>query len=94
MPRRIQLSIVAAGIAALALSACATARLHSQGELNSVAASCGLAVGELVQEADAKKLLFVFRIAPTPRERACVERWAMDNHMRAVIIEVLSEPEA
>jgi hypothetical protein len=82
----------------LVLAACATvqpqARLHSQQELNVVARSCGLALGELVQEVDAKQLLFVFRIAPTLQERACVARWARQNWMRTVIIEALNDPEA
>jgi hypothetical protein len=84
----------------LVLSACATtqprpqARLHSQQELNLVAQSCGLALGELVQEADATQLLFVFRVAPTAEERACVARWARQNMMRTVIIEAVNDPEA
>ena len=79
-------------LATLALSGCATARLHSEEELNRVAMRCGMALGELVQEEDVKKLLFVFRIAPTKEERACVSEWAKRNRMKAVIIEAVSEP--
>ena len=80
--------------AALALSGCVTARLHSEAELNVAARGCGLALGELVQEEDAKRLLFVFRIAPTVQQRICVARWARKRHMRTVIIEAITEPQA
>ena len=33
----------------LALSACATPRMHTQAELNDVTEQCGLALGELIQ---------------------------------------------
>ena len=75
------------------LSACATARLHSEEELNRVAVGCGMALGELVQEEEEKRLLFIFRVAPSAEERACVIRWAKQNHITPVIIESLNDPE-
>ncbi len=81
-------------LAALSLSGCVTARLHSEAELNVAARECGLALGELVQEHDAKKLLFLFRIAPSLEQRRCVQRWARANHLRPVIIEAINEPQA
>lgn len=77
---------------ALALSACATARMHSQAELNSVTERCGLAAGELFQDEEEKRLLFLFRVQPTVEERACVARWARKNHLRAVFINAIDEP--
>ena len=93
MSRRMSLVLV---VTELALSGCATARMHSAAELNVAARDCGLAVGELVQEEDkdARKLLFVFRIAPTAEQRICVARWARREHMRTVIIEAINEPQA
>ena len=80
---------------ALALSACATApQLHTEAQLNDVARSCGLALGELVQEEDAQKLLFVFRIAPSREQRHCVYQWARKRNLRPVIIEAVTEPAA
>jgi len=76
----------------LALSACATARMHSQAEINSVTEQCGLAAGELFQDESEKRLLFLFRVAPTAEERACVIRWARKNHLRAVFINAVNEP--
>jgi hypothetical protein len=81
-------------LACAALSGCVTARLHSEAELNVAAQACGLALGELVQEEDARRLLFVFRIAPTVAQRICVARWARKQHMRTVIIEAVNEPQA
>lgn len=76
----------------LALSACATARMHSVAELNSVGQSCGLALGELIQDEEEKRLLFLFRTAPTLEERACVQRWARKNKLRPVFIEAADGP--
>lgn len=78
--------------ATLALSACATARMHSEAELNSAGQRCGLALGELIQDEEEKRLLFLFRTAPTAAERACVHRWARKNHLRAVFIEAADGP--
>ena len=78
--------------AALALAACATARMHSEAELNTVGEQCGLAAGELFQDEEEKRLLFLFRIQPTREERACVTRWAKQNRLRPVFIEAANEP--
>jgi len=79
-------------VTALFLSACATARMHSQAELNSVTERCGLAAGELFQDEEEKRLLFLFRVQPTAEERACVARWARKDHLRAVFINAVNEP--
>ena len=76
----------------MTLSACATARMHSVAELNSVGRECGLALGELIQDEEEKRLLFLFRTAPTLEERVCVQRWARKNHLRAVFIEAVDGP--
>ncbi|HXH52628.1 MAG TPA: hypothetical protein VNH53_04250 [Sphingomicrobium sp.] len=80
-------------ISALALSACATARLHSVDELNAVGRQCGLALGELFQDESEKRLVFLFRVEPTPAERACVARWAKKNRLKPVFVEAMLEPE-
>ena len=83
---------VVAALALLALSGCATARMHSQAEINSVTEQCGLAVGELFQDESEKRLLFLFRVKPTVEERACVTRWARRNHLRPVFIHAMNDP--
>jgi hypothetical protein len=78
---------VLAGLAA-ALSACATpARMHSEAELNSVGQSCGLALGEVAQDEEEKRLLFVMEAKPSAAKRLCVIRWARRNGLRAVFID-------
>jgi hypothetical protein len=78
---------------ALTLAACATtARLHTQAELNDVGARCGLALGELFQDESEKRLLFLFKVQPTPAERSCVHQFARHNHLRVVFIDAINEP--
>ena len=79
--------VVAALAVTLTLSACVTpARVHDEFELNRVAKSCGLALGELFQDESEKRLLFAVRFAPTIEQRACVGRWARKNGMKAVFV--------
>lgn len=92
MPQQTNISAILMIVTALFLSACATARMHSQAELNSVTERCGLAAGELFQDEEEKRLLFLFRVQPTAEERACVARWARKNHLRAVFINAINEP--
>jgi hypothetical protein len=84
----------AAGIGAfLLLSACATARMHSQEELNSASLACGLTYGELIQDDEEKKLLIMFRATPSPAHRDCVYKWARKNHLKLVVIDAIKFPE-
>ena len=79
--------------AALALSGCVTARLHSEEELATVGRDCGLALGELFQDQSEKRLLFLFRVEPTAAQRSCVVRWARRNRLKTVIVEAANFPE-
>jgi hypothetical protein len=74
-------------IISLLLCACATARMHSETELNSVATTCGLALGQLAQDEEEKRLLFIMQDAPTGPQRTCITQWARRNHLKTVIIE-------
>jgi len=78
--------------AALSLSACATARLHSVEEINTVGRGCGVALGELFQDESEKRLLFLMRPGATAEQRACVTRWARKNRMTTVIVEAINFP--
>ena len=80
-------------VLALTLSGCVTARLHSEAELSAAGRECGLAEGELVQEVELKKVLFLYRVAPSREMRSCVFRWADKNHMRLAVIEAVNFPE-
>ena len=80
-------------ITVLALTACATARMHSEAQLNEIAMSCGLSYGEVVQEAEEKRLLFLYKVAPKPQQRHCVYQWAHKNHLTLVIINAINDPQ-
>ena len=75
------------------LSACATTRMHSQDELNSAGLACGLSYGELIQDEEEKKLLIMFRAAPTAEHRDCVYKWARKNSLKLVVIDAINFPE-
>ena len=76
-----------AALMTLLLSACATPRMHSQDELNNASLACGLAYGELIQDEEAKKLLILFRVQPSPEQRHCVYKWARKNSLKLVVID-------
>jgi hypothetical protein len=71
----------------LVLSACATpARMHTEEQLNAIATGCGLALGELIQDDEQKKLLLLIHQDPTAEQRACVVRWARRNGLKTVFV--------
>jgi len=67
--------------------------MHSQAELNSAGQACGLTFGELIQDEEAKKLLILFRQAPSADQRSCVYRWARQRHLKLVVIDSIKFPE-
>ena len=89
MPSRTTFPVLAA---ALALSGCVTARMHSAAELSAAGRECGLAEGELVQEIERKKVLFLYRVAPSRTQRRCVHQWARKNHLHLAVIEAVNYP--
>jgi hypothetical protein len=85
-------TVVAASLTLL-LAGCVTARLHSEEELATVGRECGLALGELFQDESEKRLLFLFRVQPSPEQRLCVVRWARKNKLRTVFVDAINFPE-
>jgi hypothetical protein len=85
--------VAAPAIAILGLSACATAQMHTEAQLNEIAVACGLSYGEVVQEQEEKRLLFLYKVAPEPRQRHCVYQWAHRNHLTLVIINAVNDPQ-
>ena len=83
--------VIAAGT--VALSACATPRMHSVEELNRASLACGLTYGELIQDEEAKKLLILFRQAPSASQRRCVYQFARRNNLKLVVIDGIQFPE-
>jgi hypothetical protein len=71
------------------LSACATVRMHSLDELSSIGRACGLAQGELIQEAEEPKVLILYSVSPPRSQIACVARWARKNHLHLAYIKAV-----
>jgi hypothetical protein len=86
-------SILISG-ATLALTSCATARLHSVEEINSLGQRCGVAVGEVFQDESEKRLLFLMKPDATQEQRVCLARWARKNHMKFVFVNAINFPES
>ena len=72
----------------LALSACVTPQMHTEAQLNEVATGCGLALGELIQDEEQKRLLLMIRQEATPEQRTCVVKWARRNGLKTVFIQM------
>ena len=90
MPRRTAIPSIPITAAALALSGCVTAQLHSEAEIRAVGRTCGLELGELFQDKSEKRLLFLFRIEPSAEQRACVTRWARKHRLKTVFIDAIA----
>ncbi len=61
--------------------------MHSEAELNGVASECGLALGQVAQDEEEKRLLFVMQHAPSAPQQLCVRKWARRNGLKPVFIE-------
>jgi hypothetical protein len=71
----------------MTLTACATpAQMHTEAQLNDIALGCGLALGELIQDDEQKKLLLTVHQGTTQQQRACVASWARRNGLKAVFV--------
>lgn len=70
----------------LSLSACVTAKMHTESQLNEIATGCGLALGELIQDESEKKLLLMIHQDPSVEQRVCVAKWARRNGLKAVFV--------
>ncbi len=71
----------------LTLAGCVTpARMHTEAQLNEVATGCGLALGELMQDEEQKKLLLMIRQQATDEQRSCVVKWARRNGLKTVFV--------
>ena len=76
-------------LAALTLSACVNTRVFTETELGEVGRRCGLAAGEVIQEADHPRFLFLYAVGPTRGELRCVQHWARRHNMNLVYIEAV-----
>ena len=79
---------------AAALSACAATqpvRMYSAQELGVVAQRCGLALGEVIQEEEEPRILFLFAAGAPAGEVRCVRRWSHRRSLHFVHIEAVVE---
>jgi hypothetical protein len=81
---------VALALAAL-LSACATARLHTNEELSAVGRACGAAEGEVIQDAEEPRILFLYAVAPPRAEIHCLALWARHHHLHLAYIAAVNQ---
>ena len=79
------------GAVCLALSACATARLHTDAELSTIGSACGAAEGEVVQDAEEKRILFLYAVAPPRAEIHCLAVWARRHHLHLAYVEAVNQ---
>ena len=67
--------------------------MYSQEELGVVAHGCGLALGEVSQEEEEPRLLFLFAERASEGEVRCVRRWSRRRSLHFVHIEAVVVPE-
>ncbi len=84
---RVARHLVATSLAAVWLTACVNTRVFTETELGEVGRRCGLAAGEVIQEPDEPRFLFLYAIAPSREEYRCVRRWARRHNMHLAVIE-------
>ena len=76
-------------LATLTLSACVNTRVFTETELAEVGRGCGVAPGEVMQEPDHPRFLFLYAIGPTRDQLGCVQRWARRHNMHLAYIEAV-----
>lgn len=69
------------------LGSCATTRLYSAEELSAVGRACGVAEGEVVQEADEPRILFLYTVGPSKAQLSCVAQWSRKHNLHLAFIE-------
>jgi hypothetical protein len=83
--------LLATASACLALSACVTARMHTDAELSAVGRMCGAAEGELSQDAQEPRILFLYTVAPPRAEIHCLAQWARRHHLHLAYVEAVNQ---
>jgi hypothetical protein len=72
------------------VAACATTRVYSEQELSEVGRACGVAAGEVVQEADEPRILFLYTVGPSKAQLACVRDWSAKHKLHLAYIEAVN----
>jgi hypothetical protein len=81
-----------AGIGFFSLSACVTtAHMHTEAELSTVGRTCGAAEGELSQDSEEPRILFLYSVAPPRAEIHCLALWARRHHLHLAYVEAVNQ---
>ena len=81
MPRRLDISSLGLPCAALALAGCVNTRVYSEQELALVATRCGVAQGEVMQDEEYPRILFLMAAEPSRQQFRCVRSWSRRRGM-------------
>jgi hypothetical protein len=81
MSKRPDFSSIAAFPAALALAGCVNTRVYSEEELALVATRCGVAQGEVMQDAEYPRILFLMATDVSLQQFRCVRSWSRRRGM-------------
>ena len=73
-------------LSVLALAGCVNTRVFTETELAEVSRGCGLAAGEVMQEPDHPRFLFLYAVETSQEQYRCVQRWARRNNMHLAYI--------
>jgi len=71
---------------ALLLSGCVNTRVFTETELAEVGRGCGLAAGEVMQEPDEPRFLFLIAVEATDAQFHCVRQWARRHNMHLAFV--------
>lgn len=74
-------------VALLVVSGCVNARVYSDAQLAGVAQQCGVDAGDIAQEPDQPRFLFLLTPKPSPAQLGCVSRWSRRHHMHLGFIQ-------
>ena len=76
--------------ALLACSGCVSIRSYSEQELADVGRGCGMAQGEIYQDPDEPRFLFLMAEAPSSEQLACVRSWTNKRRLHLGYIDSIN----
>ncbi|HEX4738347.1 MAG TPA: hypothetical protein VH331_12385 [Allosphingosinicella sp.] len=65
--------------------------MHPPEELSVVGRTCGAAEGELTQDAQEPRILFLYSVAPPRAEIHCLAEWARRHHLHLAYVEAVNQ---
>jgi hypothetical protein len=65
--------------------------MHPPEELAAIGRTCGAAEGEVIQDAEEPRVLFLYAVGPSRAEIHCVAQWARRHHLHLAYIEAVDQ---